>query len=153
MALPLQPEVPYLPTCSRLSLQDFWDEWTTRGEAFDLTKPKEYIFDQVLPSTIPGIVLGIIGLVGFLVYLTWVFASCCCACCAMPCCRRGCGCCRRRRGAAGKAPLEPESTQQFITAAEAVGEKVSGAEGWRLVFLLKGGGRVPTALHQQDRNL
>lgn len=23
--LPLQPEVPYLPTCSRLSIQDFWD--------------------------------------------------------------------------------------------------------------------------------
>lgn len=121
--LPLQPEVPYLPTCSRLSIQDFWDEWTSRGEQFDLTKPKDYILDQVLPSTIPGIVLGIIGLIGFFVYLIWVFASCCCACCAAPCCRRACCCGRRGCGARGKAPPEPESTQQFITAAEAVGSK------------------------------
>ena len=80
---------------------------------------------QIVPSTIPGIVLGCIGLLGFLVYLTWVFASCCCACWAAPCCRRGCGCCRRRKG---QAPLEADATQQFISAAEAVGGKV-GREG------------------------
>ncbi|KAI7835642.1 hypothetical protein COHA_010473 [Chlorella ohadii] len=125
MATPLvlQPEVPYVPTCSRLSLQDFYDEWSSRGEAFDLSQPKTYIFDQVVPSTIPGIVLGIIALVGFLIYLVWVFASCCCACCAAPCCRRACCCGRRRSGAGCKASLEPETTQQFITAAEAVGSK------------------------------
>ena len=75
--LPLQPEVPYLPTCSRLDIQTFWDvsgvlgrgwwacgsrgsrlprspsamhpcvpqQWSTRGEAFDLTEPKDYILD------------------------------------------------------------------------------------------------------------
>lgn len=79
---------------------------------------------QLVPSTIPGIVLGCIGLLGFLVYVIWVFASCCCACWATPCCRRGCGCGRRRRG---QPPMEPYATQQFITAAEAVGGKVGDA--------------------------
>lgn len=90
------------------------------------TLPSPFAPQQVVPSTIPGIVLGIIALVGFLIYLVWVFASCCCACCAAPCCRRACCCGRRRSGAGGKASLEPETTQQFITAAEAVGSKVGG---------------------------
>ena len=69
---------------------------------------------EVIPSTIPGIVLGVLSLVGFLLFLGWMCASCCCACWA-PCCK----CCRRP---APPAADDVAATQQFI----ASGGQVSG---------------------------
>lgn len=61
---------------------------------------------EVIPSTIPGIVLGVLSLVGFILFLGWMCASCCCACWA-PCCK----CCRRP---AAPAADDMAATQQFI---------------------------------------
>ncbi|KAI7837809.1 hypothetical protein COHA_008437 [Chlorella ohadii] len=99
-------EPPYLPTCSSKSLNDFRENFANRGVKFNLSNAGQYVYDQVIPSTIPGIVLGVLCLVGFLAFLCWMLASCCCACWA-PCCK----CCRRP---APPAADDVAATQQFI---------------------------------------
>lgn len=42
---PPLPQVPYLPTCSGVDEADFWEGFSTRGVGFNLSAPKEYIFD------------------------------------------------------------------------------------------------------------
>lgn len=71
---------------------------------------------KVIPSTIPGIVLGVLSLVGFLAFFIWMIASCCCMCWA-PCCK----CCRRP---AAKAD-DVAATEQFIASDGEVSERAA----------------------------
>ncbi|KAL4436918.1 hypothetical protein ABPG75_004057 [Micractinium tetrahymenae] len=68
---------PYLPSCSQYDAQDFVDEWMSRGQYFNLTDAGTYVYDKVVPSLIPGIVFGCLALLGFFLFLVWMFIGCC----------------------------------------------------------------------------
>lgn len=69
---------PYLPACSSADQQDFQSAWNA-GNGFELTTV--YIKEDVLPSAIPGFVLGGLALLGFCFTLAAVLLSLCCRCC------------------------------------------------------------------------
>lgn len=74
--------------------------------------PSAALAQEVVPSLIPGLVLGGLALLGFLLFVCWACISCCCAC-------LGC-CCKRCR----KAPPPRDdvaATQQFISSGAQVG--------------------------------
>jgi hypothetical protein len=58
------------------------------------------ISQEIIPSTIPGIVLGALSLLGFIFFIIWMLVQYC-ACCAKCCCR-------------GDRDEDPETTTQFI---------------------------------------
>lgn len=51
--------------------------WLGRGQYFNLTDAGTYVYDKVVPSLIPGIVLGCLALLGFFIFLVWMFIGCC----------------------------------------------------------------------------
>ncbi|KAL4430591.1 hypothetical protein ABPG77_005831 [Micractinium sp. CCAP 211/92] len=72
----VNPRLPLFP-CSRYDGQDFVDDWMSRGQYFNLSNAGNYIYDKVVPSLIPGIVLGCLALLGFFTFLVWMFIGCC----------------------------------------------------------------------------
>lgn len=80
-----------------LSFQDFNPEDAAK---FDPTS-WDYYKDAVLPSTVPGLVLGCIALVCFIFFIIWIFVQFC-----------HCMCCRKRNKAAAAA--EADAASQFI---------------------------------------
>ena len=134
---------PFLPNCSGFTPADFYSGLNTTGKQFDLAnvsgesdKPPQapklreaaaltsgpapphlsgYLVHTVLPTMIPGLVLGALCLLGFFVFVIWLFVESCISCCR--CCGRG------RRGAPVKPGGDPAAAQQFLsTAAQEVRE-------------------------------
>ena len=108
MANAVQPVVPYLPSCSPYSLDNFWQDFDTRGKAFDLSNAGPYVYDEIVPTLIPGLVFGALALLGFVVFLIWLLVGCCVSCCR--CCAGG-----KKKGQKQQGPGDDgASAQQFI---------------------------------------
>lgn len=111
----VRPIEPFLPTCSVYTLEDFRADFGTRGIAFNLSNAGDYIYDEVVPSIIPGLVVGALALLGFFFFLAWLCVGCCCACC--------CG--RKKRKAAAAA--DAAAAQQFMLQHDGQGAPPSSA--------------------------
>jgi hypothetical protein len=107
MANAVEPFVPYLPSCSPYSADDFWQNFDTRGKAFDLSNAGPYVYDHLVPSLIPGLVFGALALLGFVVFLVWLLVGCCVSCCR--CCAGG-----KKKGQKQQGPGGNAAAQQFL---------------------------------------
>ncbi|KAL4427881.1 hypothetical protein ABPG75_001970 [Micractinium tetrahymenae] len=68
---------PFLPQCSSASQLEFQSGWSAGG-TFELTAA--YVREDVVPSAIPGFVLGGLALLGFCVTFAALLLSACCCC-------------------------------------------------------------------------
>ncbi|PRW20192.1 epidermal growth factor receptor [Chlorella sorokiniana] len=86
--------VVYLPSCSAISYSDI--SWSG-AEAYDITST-EYL-EKLVPTVLPGIILGIICLLGFIFFSLWTCVQCC----------------NRRKL---KVPRDPSEHAQFIASTQ-----------------------------------
>ena len=106
MANAVEPIVPFLPSCSPYTQETFRAEFSSRGQAFDLSNAGPYVYDNLVPSLIPGLVFGALALLGFLIFLVWLLIGCCVSCCR--CCAGG------KQGQKQQGPGDGAAAQQFI---------------------------------------
>lgn len=103
----VRPIEPYLPSCSGFTVQDFRNEFESRGTAFNLSNTGKYVYDEVVPSLIPGIVVGCVALFFSIFFLCWLCAGCIVSYCC--CCRR------KQRHAQQLAAQQAGASEQFIS--------------------------------------
>lgn len=89
---------PLLPTCPNGDAIPISDFDAINSVNF---QPNSWdYYKEIIPSTIPGIVLGALSLLGFIFFIIWMLVQYC-ACCASCCCR-------------ANRNEDPETTTQFI---------------------------------------
>ncbi|PSC74601.1 zinc metalloprotease [Micractinium conductrix] len=121
---------PYIPSCSDHAPSDFALGWNDRGQYFNVSNAGEYVYEEVVPSLIPGIVFGLLALVGFLTFTIWMWVGFCITCC------KCCTCCQCCFWAPRKAPKDAaEAREQFIEQKEVSSavpelEAKQGKRGW-----------------------
>lgn len=87
--------VTYLPSCSVISYSDIS---YSAAEAYDITST-DYL-EKLIPTVIPGIILGILSLLGFIFFSLWTCVQCC----------------NRRK--LKHAPRDPSERAQFLASSQ-----------------------------------